>query len=207
MDGNFVSYKEAQGICVRPLRDNKRVGYFYSCREHSNYSESNKIAEDEFFSGNGRFYNYDIKLSPYVDFSMYQKFITEFLRRGETQNCLIHISNNIDFYRDGNDIAPLYDMSDLLKWIEVTTSIPQHIYFELDDKRFNPTSPRELDEVVKMAKILADKPNVINFLINETLHTLNEMNNEQPSDTCIVLAEYGLYYKEKYAMAKLKIKS
>jgi len=205
MDGDFISYKEAHGICVRPLRDNKRVGYFYSCREHSDYSESNKIAEDEFFSGNGIFYNYDIKLSPYVDFSMYQKFITEFLRRGETQDCLIHISNNIDFYRDGNDIAPLYDMPDFLKWIEVTTSIPQNIYFELDDKRFKPTSLRELDEVVKMCKILADKPNVINFLINETIHTLNEMTHEHPSDTCIILAEYGLYYK--LAKAKLEIKS
>jgi len=201
----FGHYKLAKGICVRPLSyDNPELGYFNHCEEMPQSVSNNKV-EVEFFSGAGRFYNYDIKLDPNVEFSKYQKFITEFLRRGETQDCLIHISNNIDFYRDGNDIEPLYDMPDFLKWIEVTTSIPQNIYFELDDKRFKPTSLRELDEVVKMCKILADKPNVINFLINETIHTLNEMTHEHPSDTCIILAEYGLYYK--LAKAKLEIKS
>lgn len=202
---DFPTYKDSKCLCVRPLSlGNQQLGYFNHCTEQPQ-KKSNKIVEDEFFSGRGRFYFYDIKLDANVDFSVYQRFITEFLRRGETQDCLIHISNNIDFYRDGNDIEPLYDMPDFLKWIEVTTSIPQNIYFELDDKRFKPTSLRELDEVVKMCKILADKPNVINFLINETIHTLNEMTHEHPSDTCIILAEYGLYYK--LAKAKLEIKS
>ena len=203
MDGDFISYKEAHGICVRPLRDNKRVGYFYRCREHSDYSESNKIAEDEFFSGNGIFYNYDIKLSPYVDFSMYQKFITEFLRRGETHDCLVHFSNNVYDHQRDKDIVSIYNMPQILQFVEVTTSIPQTIYFELDDKRFKPTSLRELTEVDKWCRKLEGIPNILQFLLNESMHLRGQ--NNKLSNTSRTLASYDLYYKVLMAKEEEKM--
>ena len=200
---NFPSYKLAKCLCVRPLSiDNPELGYFNHCTEQPQ-SKSNKIVEDEFFSGRGRFYFYDIKLDPNVDFSVYQKFITEFLRRGETYDCLIHLSNVVYEPDYDKEIVSLYNMPHLSQFIEATTAIPQTIYFDLDDKRFEPTSLRELIEIGKLCKKLEGIPNILKFLINESVHTRDK--NNQLSDISTVLASYDLYYKVQLAKEEEKM--
>jgi len=189
----FGHYKLAKGICVRPLSyDNPELGYFNHCEEMPQSVSNNKV-EVEFFSGAGRFYNYDIKLDPNVEFSKYQKFITEFLRRGETHDCLVHFSNNVYDHQRDKDIVSIYNMPQILQFVEVTTSIPQTIYFDLDDKRFGPTSLRELIQVKEMCRILEGIPNILKFLINASVHTRNE--DKTLTDISTVLASYDLYYK------------
>jgi hypothetical protein len=200
---NLPSYKLAKCLCVRPLSpDNPELGYFNSCTEQPQ-SKSNKIVEDEFFSGRGRFYWYDIKLDSSVDFSVYQKFITEFLRRGETHDCLIHLSNVIYEPQYDKELVSLYNMPHLSQFIEVTSSIPQTIYFDLDDKRFEPTSLRELIEVDKLCRKLEGIPNISYFLINVSVHTRNKDNSL--SDVSTVLAVNDLYYKELMAKEEEKM--
>jgi len=171
---------------------NSQLGYFNHCTEQPQ-TKSNKIVEDEFFNGRGRFYFYDIKLDANVDFSTYQRFITEFLRRGETHDCLIHLSNVVYEPQYDKELVSIYNMPHLMQFIEVTTSIPQTIYFDLDDKRFGPTSLRELIQVKEMCRILEGIPNILKFLINASVHTRNE--DKTLTDISTVLASYDLYYK------------
>ena len=155
----FGQYKEAKGICVRPIsHDNLELGYFNHCEEMPQ-RVSNKKVEGEFFSGRGRFYNYDIKLDPNVEFSKYEKFITEFLRRGETH--------------------------------------------ELDDKRFEPTPLRELTEIDKWCRKLESIPNILKFLLNESIHKRGK--NNDLSNTSTTLASYDLYYKVQMAKEEEKM--
>lgn len=199
----FGQYKEAKGICVRPLsHDNLELGYFNHCEEMPQ-RVSNKKVEGEFFSGRGRFYNYDIKLDPNVEFSKYQKFITEFLRRGETHDCLIHFSNNVYDYQRDKDIVSIYNMPHILQFVEVTTAIPQTIYFELDDKRFEPTPLRELTEIDKWCRKLESIPNILKFLLNESIHKRGT--NNDLSNTSTTLASYDLYYKVQMAKEEEKM--
>jgi len=190
---NFPTYKDSKCLCVRPLgMGNSQLGYFNHCTEQPQ-TKSNKIVEDEFFNGRGRFYFYDIKLDANVDFSTYQRFITEFLRRGETHDCLIHLSNVVYEPQYDKELVSIYNMPHLMQFIEVTTSIPQTIYFDLDDKRFGPTSLRELIQVKEMCRILEGIPNILKFLINASVHTRNE--DKTLTDISTVLASYDLYYK------------
>lgn len=185
-------YKEEKGICVRPLSPNRtELGYFNHCREHP-FSISNQTVEDEFYSGEGRFYYYDIKLGSHVDIDEYKKFITEFLRRGETDDCLVHISNVMwDRSRD-KDLVSIYDLPQLLELIETTIAIPQYVYVDLDDKRFTPITKRELNEVNNLYRLLSDKPNVIGFALNETQYTRRpfEVSSER------IIAEFNCHYKK-----------
>lgn len=199
----FGHYKLAKGICVRPLSyDNPELGYFNHCEEMPQSVSNNKV-EVEFFSGAGRFYNYDIKLDPNVEFSKYQKFITEFLRRGETHDCLIHLSNVVYEPQYDKELVSIYNMPHLMQFIEVTTSIPQTIYFELDDKRFKPTSLRELTEVDKWCRKLEGIPNILQFLLNESMHLRGQ--NNKLSNTSRTLASYDLYYKVLMAKEEEKM--
>jgi len=207
---DFPTYKDSKCLCVRPLSlGNQQLGYFNHCTEQPQ-KKSNKIVEDEFFSGRGRFYFYDIKLDANVDFSVYQRFITEFLRRGETHDCLIHLSNVVYEPQYDKELVSIYNMPHLLKFIEVTTAIPQTIYFDLDDKRFGPTTLRELIEVKNLCRRLEDIPNILKFLINETVHTRNEDNTL--TEIWTVLASYDLCYKiqmvkeEEKMMQKINMK-
>ena len=113
LNGAIAEYKLAKGICVRPLSpENPELGYFNDCEEMPQ-KVSNKIVEDEFFSGRGRFYNYDIKLDVHIGIDKYQEFITEFLRRGETDDCLIHFSNTVyDYQRDKDCLLYTSDAAD-----------------------------------------------------------------------------------------------
>jgi hypothetical protein len=198
------SVKLSKCLCVRPLAgNNPQLGYFNHCTEHNPGSKSNKIVEDEFFSGRGRFYWYDIKLDSNVDFSAYQKFITEFLRRGETYDCLIHLSNVIYEHQYDKELVSLYDLPHLSQFIEVTTAIPQTIYFDLDDKRFDSTSLRELLEVDKLCRKLEGIPNISYFLINESVHTRNKDNSL--NDVSTVLAVMNLNYKVQIAKEEEKM--
>ena len=200
---NFPSYKLAKCLCVRPLSiDNPELGYFNHCEEMPQ-RVSNKKVEGEFFSGRGRFYFYDIKLDPNVDFSVYQKFITEFLRRGETYDCLIHLSNVVYEPDYDKEIVSLYNMPHLSQFIEATTAIPQTIYFDLDDKRFEPTPLRELTEIDKWCRKLESIPNILKFLLNESIHKRGT--NNDLSNTSTTLASYDLYYKVQMAKEEEKM--
>ena len=200
---DFPTYKDSKCLCVRPLSlGNQQLGYFNHCTEQPQ-KKSNKIVEDEFFSGRGRFYFYDIKLDANVDFSTYQRFITEFLRRGETHDCLVHFSNNVYDHQRDKDIVSIYNMPQILQFVEVTTSIPQTIYFELDDKRFKPTSLRELTEVDKWCRKLEGIPNILQFLLNESMHLRGQ--NNKLSNTSRTLASYDLYYKVLMAKEEEKM--
>ena len=200
---DFPTYKDSKCLCVRPLSlGNQQLGYFNHCTEQPQ-KKSNKIVEDEFFSGRGRFYFYDIKLDANVDFSVYQRFITEFLRRGETHDCLIHLSNVVYEPQYDKELVSIYNMPHLMQFIEVTTSIPQTIYFELDDKRFKPTSLRELTEVDKWCRKLEGIPNILQFLLNESMHLRGQ--NNKLSNTSRTLASYDLYYKVLMAKEEEKM--
>lgn len=198
MANRYLEYKEAKCLCVRPMPEivgiklGSTLGYFNHCTDPAEVS--NQLVEDEFFSGKGRFYYYDIKLNIDADFSSYQPFITEFLRRSETQDCLVHISNTIYNFNDDNNTVSLYNMPKLIDFIEVLTSIPQYIYFELDDKRFSPTSLRELDQVDELCRLLESKSNIRRFVLNETMHRRDNMH--MLSDNNTVLAIYEMPYKE-----------
>ena len=54
-------------------------------------------------------------------------------------------------------------MPNLLDFIKLSTSIPQDIYFELDDKRFSPTSIRELEQVDKLCRLLESNQIYLNL--------------------------------------------
>jgi len=186
-------YKEAKGICVRPLSPiTTELGYFNHCKEMPQ-KVSNIEVEDEFFSGKGRFYYYDIKLDSRIGIDKYKKFLTEFLRRGETDDCFVHISNVIWHSALDKDLVSVYDLPHLLELIEVVTSISQNIYFELDDKRFKPYSIRELTKVVNLCRKLEGIPNILLFLLNESMHTRGR--RDRLFDTARTIASYDLYYK------------
>ena len=194
LDGASIwDYKDAKGLCIRPLSPiSTELGYFNHCMEHPQV-ESNQSVEDEFFSGRGRFYNYDIKLDVHVGIDEYKRFITEFLRRGETSDCLIHFSNSMwDITRDKH-LVSIYDLPHLLEFIEITTSIPQPVFVDLDDKRFAPTTQRELIEVTNLCRILGGMPNVHKFAMSETRFTRHVW-GVKPTDKLLVLSE--LNYKE-----------
>jgi hypothetical protein len=81
----------------------------------------------------------------------------------------------------------------LLEFIEITTSIPQHVFVDLDDKRFAPTTQRELIEVTNLCRILGGMPNVHKFAMSETRFTRHVW-GVKPTDKLLVLSE--LNYKE-----------
>jgi len=191
MATRFVEYKKGKCLCIRPLSNKSTLGYFNHCTEPTEVS--NQLVENEFFSGAGRFLHYDIKLNIDTPFARYQPFITEFLRRGETQDCLVHISNTVTSAINDNNTVSLYNMSNLLDFIEVCTSIPQYIYFELDDKRFSPISLRELEQVDKLCRILESKSNIVKFAISETMHTRDDKYILNGDNT--LLARYSMPYK------------
>ena len=192
MATKYVEYKNGKCLCIRPLaKKTSTLGYFNHCTEPTQVS--NQVVYNEFFSGAGRFFYYDIKLSIDTDFSKYQPFIEEFLRRGETQDCLVHISNTVTESKNDKNTVSLYNMPNLLDFIEVCTSIPQDIYFDLDDRRFSPTSLRELEQVDKLCRLLESKSNIRKFIITETLHT--RYNTHMLSDDVTLLADYNMPYK------------
>lgn len=201
MANRFVDYKKGKCLCIRPLSNRSTLGYFNHCTEPTEVS--NQLVENEFFSGAGRFLHYDIKLNIDTPFARYQPFITEFLRRGETQDCLVHLSNTIYNFNDENNTVSLYNMPNLLDFIKLFTSIPQDIYFELDDKRFSPTSIRELEQVDKLCRLLESKSNISKFVISETRHK-REYPYILPGENTL-LARYSMPYKALLAIEEEKL--
>ena len=201
MANRFVDYKKGKCVCIRPVSNRSTLGYFNHCTEPTEVS--NQLVENDFFSGADRFLHYDIKLNIDTPFARYQPFITEFLRRGETQDCLVHVSNSIFNFNDENNTVSLYNMPNLLDFIELFTSIPQDIYFELDDKRFSPTSLRELEQVDELCRLLESKSNISKFTIFESIHRRD--NTHMLSNDNTVLAEYKMPYKALLAKEEEKL--
>lgn len=169
---DFSIYYKRRQICFKPIDQGKQLehselGYFNHCTAPSDCSDD-KLKE-EFYSGNGRFYFYDIKLCHTTNQFQYKDFIKEFLRRGKEYPCVLHLSNSTVPDRF-NAMTSIYDIPYFRSLLAKLLTIESDVAVEISDKRVWETPQHEMYRLEEIYNILDNKDNVRHYMIREEIY-------------------------------------
>ena len=172
MEFNFLNYYKQRMLCVKPFDDGKiredgKLIYVDHCTDSSFFN--NDKLEEEYFSGNGRFYYYDIKLCHTMTRRHYKPFMKELLRRGETENCVLHISNST-VPNQFNSLTSLYDLNYFQVLLGGLLTMEKDLVVELSNKRVNQTPDYEFYKIEEICKMLDNEENVKHYMIREEVY-------------------------------------
>ena len=173
MEFDFVNYDKERKFCIKPIDDgnavldNLNLGYYNHCTDPS--TEPNEELKDEFYSGKGRFYYYDVKLCHTTNLNQYNSFITEFIRRGEEYPCILHISNSTVPNRF-NSLSSVYDISYFTSILARLTTIKSDIIVEISNKRIEETPDYDMYKIEKISKFLKERENVKHYMLREEIY-------------------------------------
>ena len=169
---NFEEYQFKKQLCVKPLDNGPHVDpkliYVKHCSVPS--TENDAELEEEFFSKTGRFYMYDVKLCHTMTRWYYRPFLKEFLRRGEKDNCCLHISNST-VPNKFNAMTSIYDLNYFQILLGGILTMDSDIAIEISNKRVDRTPDYEMYKIEEICKMLDDEPNVKHYMIREEIYT------------------------------------
>ena len=173
---NFTAYQHKRQLCIKPYDDGRiytegdeTLGLFDNCTVPSIKTPRCDELYNEFYSGNGRFYMYDIKLCHTQRRVDYKKFLKEFIRRGNEYPCIVHISNST-VKNEFNSLTSIYDLNYFSTFLGGLLTVEQELVIEISDKRVGPTPEYDMFKINDISKILEDEENVKHFMIREEVY-------------------------------------
>jgi len=204
---DFSTYHKRRQLCFKPIDRGQQLeiselGFFNHCTAPSDYPDNE--LEKEFYSGNGRFYFYDIKLCHTTNQFQYKEFIKEILKRGEEYPCVLHISNSTVPDRF-NALTSIYDIPYFKSMLGKLLTIKSDLAVEISDKRVWETREHEMYRLKDIFDMLHDKDNVKHYMIREEIYDRHLKLNPNVrsgvevwfSDSHVLLRKEVIRYDEK----------
>lgn len=174
---DFARYLKKKQLCIKPFDDgfNEKegedgLGLFDNCLVPSTKTNRCNELYNEFYSGKGRFYVYDIKLCHTKRRIDYKKFLKEFIDRGKQYPCVVHLSNST-VQNEFNNLTSLYDINYFSVFLGALLTIEKDLVVEISDKRTGPRPDYDMFKVDNIYNMLIEEENVKHFMLREEVYT------------------------------------